>query len=363
MAHTTSAPSLTHVPLDPSNRPRYSPEQLQSYFHRINLPPPHLSSPIITEPSPIITEPSPTLAQTTTHGLPLLRALQRHHAASIPFENLELHYSAHKRISLDPSHLYTKFVSANHGRGGRCMENNTFFATVLRSLGYVVRNCAGRVSRSMSPVQEVREQQGQTYDGWNHMLNLVRLDGAWWVVDVGMGAMGPNVVYKLEDGMEMESIAPRRIRLQRRAIAESYATTSEVDEEQKLWCYDVCPKPHLDPRTWIPAYAFTLTEFLPQDYEMMSYFTSSHPACFFTYSLVCMKMLLGRGEDGEEGEEKIVGDVTLYNDGVRKNVGAEREVLRELRTEGERVEALRETLGVELTGEEREGLRWDLRLG
>lgn len=103
------------------------------------------------------------------------------------------------------------------------MEQNALLATVLRSIGYEVRNAGGRVSRGMSPYPEVRQNQRTTYDGWNHMLNLVYIGGEWYVVDVGMGSMGPNMVMPLRDGFETVSVAPRLIRLQRRPIAESYA--------------------------------------------------------------------------------------------------------------------------------------------
>lgn len=89
----------------------------------------------------------------------------------------------------------------------------------------------------------------------------------------------------------------------------------------------------------------------------MSYFTSMHPRSFFTSSVLCTKMLL------DEAGEAVVGDVTLLNDVVRRTVGGKRELVRELRTEGERVAALREVLGVELTEEEREGLSGELSLG
>lgn len=348
MAHTTPTTKLAQVPIDPKDRPRYSKEQLEIYFDRIKLPSKHRSSPVLSDPS---------LARTQAHGLPLIHALTRYHAAHVPFENLELHYSAHKTISLNMDELFEKFAARGlrYGRGGRCMENNGFFGTVLRSLGYDVRNCAGRVSRMMSPRAHVRQEQGLTYDGWNHMLNLVRLGGEWYVVDVGMGAMGPNLPYPLRDGVELESIAPRRIRLQKRAIAESCALSG--DEAPKLWCFDVCYKPNEpDGMKWVPTYCFTETEFLPQDYEMMSWFTSTNKKCFFTYSVVVTKMLL------DDAEEKIVGDVTLFNDGVRKNVGKEREVLRELKTEEERVKALKEIFGVELTEEERGGMNGELKL-
>ncbi|KAF2478672.1 N-hydroxyarylamine O-acetyltransferase [Neohortaea acidophila] len=342
---------LPQVPLKPEDRPRYTKDQLNAYFHMINLPPTHLKSPILSNPS---------LATSTQHALPLLKALVLHHLTTVPFENLSLHYSPRKTLSLDMHDLYAKIVGRNGHRGGYCMENNGLFGTVLRSLGFRVRNCAARVSRMMSPSEHVRAQQGQTYDGWNHMLNLVLLDGEWWVVDVGMGNMGPCAVYKLQDGVELESIAPRRIRLQKRAIAESYSAEEEGGGAvPKLWCFDVCYKPEVaegEERAWIPTYAFTEAEFLPQDFEMMNYFTSTNKACLFTYVLIITKML------ADEAGEKIVGDITMLNDTVRRNFGSDRKVLRECKTEKERVDALRDFFGVELTEEDSESITPELKI-
>ncbi|WPH00244.1 Hypothetical protein R9X50_00306700 [Acrodontium crateriforme] len=347
MAHSTNG-LQTQMQIDPKDRPRYNKDQLETYFKRIQLPGKDLLSPIFTDPS---------LAKSKEHGLPLLHAITRHHTCHVPFENLELHYSAHKTISLDMDELYKKFADdgLKYGRGGRCMENNGFFGTVLRSIGFDVRNCGGRVSRFFSANPEVREKQMNTYDGWNHMLNLVRLDGQWYVVDVGMGAMGPNIPYPLQDGYETESIAPRKIRIQNRCIAE-HAAENE-DEAQKLWCFDVCHHPGADGvDKWIPTYCFTETEFLPQDYEMMSWFTSTSPRSFFTFSVLCTKMLM------DDAGEKIIGDITLFNDAVRKTEKGEREVLRELRTEQERVETLKELFDVNLEPEEVDGIPEKLRI-
>ncbi|KAF2213900.1 hypothetical protein CERZMDRAFT_38024 [Cercospora zeae-maydis SCOH1-5] len=348
MAHKVTT-VLTQLPIDPAERPRYSKEQLAAYFQRIKLPENHLSSPVLTDPS---------LATTKEHGLPLLKALQLYHVSNIPFDNLELHYSAKKHVSLHMDVLFDKFVvrGQTHGRGGRCMENNGFFGTVLRSLGYDVRNCAGRVSRSYSPNAETREQQGDTYDPWNHMLNLVRLEDTWYVVDAGTPPMGPNIVYPLQDGFEAVAIPPRKIRLQKRSIPEHYA--SREQDAQKLWCYDLCLRPDQPGRedVWMPVYCFTETEFLPQDYEMMSFFTSHNPCSFFTYSVLCAKMLL------DESSQTVIGDITLFNDSVRKTVGGKREILAELKTEEERVTALSDLLGVELTEEERASILPERRL-
>lgn len=338
----TSAPlRLTQLPLDDKERPLYSSTELQGYFERISLPQQYRDSPIFADH---------TLATTKQHGLPFLQALTRFHTCNVPFENLELHYSTHKTVTLEIPDLYAKLVKQR--RGGRCMENNTFLATVLRSIGFEVRNCGGRVSRAMSPYPEVRQNQASTYDGWNHMLNLVRLDGAWYVVDVGMGAMGPNVPYPLEDGYESTSIAPRKIRIQYRPIAESYGTNSN-----KLWCYDICYKPveHGD-NTWTPVYCFTETEFLPQDYEIMSWYTSTNPRSLFTRYITSTRMIM------DEAGQEIVGNITLFEVGIKKSIGLEREVVRECKTEEERITALKEIFDIDLTDEERKGLPLEQRL-
>ncbi|OAA47154.1 N-hydroxyarylamine O-acetyltransferase [Metarhizium rileyi] len=323
----------------PESRPQYTNEQLQTYFSRIRLPQEYLESPVLSDPS---------LALGREHGLPLLCGLTRYHACNVPFENIELHYSEHKTISLDMGHLYDRFAldGPRYGRGGRCMENNGFFGTVLRSLGYDVRNCAARVSRMIHPDRQTREKQGSTYGGWNHMLNLVRLDGQWHVVDVGMGAMGPNMPYPLEDGYETESIAPRKIRLQKRSIPE-HVPTSDGDA-QKLWCYDVCFQPDAEGGVrWTPAYCFTETEYLPQDYEMMSWFTSTCPRSFFTQSVMCSKMLM------DDAGEKLVGNITLFDDAVHKTIGGDRQLLQTCATDRERIEALESIFHVRLTDAQR----------
>lgn len=236
------------------------------------------------------------------------------------------------------------------------MENNGFFGTVLRSLGYDVRNCAGRVSRAWNPNPTIRETQGDTYDPWNHMLNLVRVDGVWYIVDVGMGAMGPNIIYPLEDDYETTAISPRRIRLQKRSIPEHSAGGTQ--EAQKFWCYDQCLKPDQPDKenVWIATYCFTETEFLPQDYEMMSFFTSHHPRSFFVHDVLCTRILI------DQASQKVIGDITLFNNSVRKTQGGVREILAELKTEEERISALRDLLGVELTEEEKTSIAPGTRL-
>lgn len=336
--------ALTQLPLGADARPRYSDAELHEYFQRIKLPAAYLDSVVLKDAAK---------ARTEEHGLPFLRALTRYHACAITFDNLVLHYSAAKTVSLDPATLFDRIVRRR--RGGRCMEQNCFLATALRSLGYEVRNCGGRVARAMSPYPEVRRNQDTTYDGWNHMLNLVRLDDTWYVVDVGMGSMGPNLPMPLRDNFETTSIAPRLVRLQRRPIPETYAPDGLGPA---MWCYDVCNSPAADggEHPWTPVYCFTETEFLPQDYEVMSWFTSTNPRSFFTRYPTCTLMLQ------DEARELLVGNLTLFVDTVRETIGADRKLLKECKTEDERVQALADIFDVHLTDEEKAGLPADRRL-
>jgi len=87
---------------------------------------------------------SPEIAK-SHDGLAYLSALQKYQLARVPFENLELHYSKERHISLDPTDLFDKIVAPRNGRGGYCMENNALFGLVLRSLGFEVIPTGARV--------------------------------------------------------------------------------------------------------------------------------------------------------------------------------------------------------------------------
>lgn len=75
--------------------------------------------------------------------LQLLTDLVRYHQARVPFDNIALHYSPTRLLSLDRQDLFEKIVT--NGRGGYCMEVNELFATVLRTLGFQLYSTAGRV--------------------------------------------------------------------------------------------------------------------------------------------------------------------------------------------------------------------------
>ena len=123
--------------LTPRQDPTFTQEQLSQYFEHISFPNTDLSRP----PS-----------------LEYLTEIQKYQLATVPFENLTLHYSVHHRLSLDPHDLFAKVVGRR--MGGYCMEANAFFGAILSSLGFQLFNAGGRVSDATTG------RPGNRFMGW-----------------------------------------------------------------------------------------------------------------------------------------------------------------------------------------------------
>ena len=132
----------------PLNRHTYTTDQLKKYYRYISLP-----------------DSSIAALKGGQLSLSLLTKLQQYQLAAVPFENLSLHYSTSKTISLHPDDLYEKIVGRGKGRGGYCMENNCFFGTVLRSVGFDVYSAGARVNDG---------GREEAYTGWCVCLSFPR---------------------------------------------------------------------------------------------------------------------------------------------------------------------------------------------
>lgn len=67
-----------------------------------------------------------------------LKAIHVHMISAIPYENLAIHYSSSRIVSLDAQCLFDKIVGQARGRGGYCMENSLLLLYMLRGLGFTV---------------------------------------------------------------------------------------------------------------------------------------------------------------------------------------------------------------------------------
>ncbi|KAF2690220.1 arylamine N-acetyltransferase 1 [Lentithecium fluviatile CBS 122367] len=299
-----------------AQRPTLSLSQITRYFERLQLPKKHHIYDV-SELRPDVV-------------LGFLIVLQRLHLIAIPFENLTLHYSAHRQISIHPEELFKKVIGDDNGRGGYCMENNSLFGMLLRSLGYVLFSAGARVF------------DGGQWTGWSHMVNIVKIGDKKYHVDVGFGGNGPIVPMPLDRAGPVQThIKPATARLQYKNIP------GNTDPDQRLWVYEHCMDGTSDFQT---TYCFTELEFLPSDYAVMNYFTSTSPRTFFTRDIVAVKGLVG--DDGE-----LAGTLILGNNDLKWRINGKKEREIKFDSENDRIKALEEHFGIKLGQVERDGIR------
>jgi N-hydroxyarylamine O-acetyltransferase len=191
--------------------------------------------------------------------LDVLREIHRLHPQAIPFENLNP--VMRWPVALDLPSIERKLVSS--GRGGYCFEHNLFLTQVLTQLGFGVKTLAARVVWNLPP---------GTFGPRSHMLMLVDVESAPYIVDVGFGGMTQTAPLRFEIGLEQETPhEPFRL-LEDKG---HYVLEGQVRGE------------------WKPTYRFDLeTAFLP-DYEVASWYLSNHPSSHFIANLMAARTAPG----------------------------------------------------------------------
>ncbi len=116
--------------------------------------------------------------------LETLAKLQKRHLMAIPYSSLAYGFpDVMDIVDLDEDDVFVTSIA--EGKGGACYHLNRLFHRLLTELGYDVTPLAGSTA-------EGRETFGTDVE---HMFNLVTLDGAGWLVDVGYP--GPTYVEPL----------------------------------------------------------------------------------------------------------------------------------------------------------------------
>jgi len=237
--------------------------------------------------------------------LEVLKALHFAHSTSIPFENLDV--LARRPIRLDPASLQKKLIEDR--RGGYCFELNGLFLAALRAMGFEVTPFIGRV-RWMQP-EDIATAR-------THMLMRVDLPEGPYIADVGFGGLtmtGPiRFVCDLEQATPHE---PRRLL----ARSDGYELQGKLGE------------------AWVSIYHFTEEVQSPADYELSSWYTSTHPDSLFVQHLIAARPFADRR-------------VTLFNTNLAiRGLNGQVES-HKLETVADIAQALREHLGLPLSAEE-----------
>jgi arylamine N-acetyltransferase len=171
------------------------------------------------------------------------------------------------------------------------------------------------------------------------MVNIVYIDGAKYLVDVGFSPHGPSEPLRLQDGQESKD-GINFHRLLWTNIPEN------TDPSQRLWVLQVRQN---EQAAWAYLYCFTELEFLPQDYELMGYARSHMQTSFLTFNVIAAR------HDVEDGE--VIGSVILLGAELRKKRKNQVVVQQTCANEQERIQALEKHFGIVLSDEERAAIR------
>jgi N-hydroxyarylamine O-acetyltransferase len=189
------------------------------------------------------------------NDLPTLRSLVAHHAAAIPFENLDPLCGV--PVRLDLAAIEEKIVGG--GRGGYCFEQNALLAAVLIQLDFDVTRLAARVLWGR-PDDAVTQR--------SHMLLVVRADGGEVIADVGFGGLTLTGTLALEpDATQCTPHEPFRLQ----SLDDGYRVQAWVGDE------------------WKSLYRFDLQRQHPVDYEAANWYLSTHPASHFVTNLIAAR--------------------------------------------------------------------------
>ncbi|KPM44648.1 hypothetical protein AK830_g1931 [Neonectria ditissima] len=263
--------------------------------------------------------------------LQLLVELQQRQLERVPFENLSLHYSTKKLLSLDLDDLFQKIVV--RGRGGYCLENNNFFGAVLRCLGFDPMYAAGRVK------QRTTGKAG--WIGWSHLIVLVKIDNVRYLVDVGHGSACPTRPIPLGGGI-VAGIGSQQLKVEFTQLPQ------HSDPTQRLWVY---PHRSYQDSSWIEAYCFTEMEYFSSDLDSMNLYPMTSPKSLFTQNVLAQRFLM------DEEKQELIGFVAMYGNRIKTSIRGEEKIIQTFRNEEERTDAIDHWFRIQLGTDEREAIK------
>jgi N-hydroxyarylamine O-acetyltransferase len=225
-------------------------------------------------------------------NLQTLQTLLVTHMNAIPFENLNP--LLRLPVNLDLQSLEQKLIRDR--RGGWCFEHNTIFMHALRALEFEVTPYTARVLWDVPPDTITRR---------SHMVLMVDIGGASYLVDAGFGGPAPTAPLRMRPDVEQET--PN----------EPFRITGEAP-------------PHgveiKTGETWRLLYRFDLSEQHPIDFEAPNWYLATNPnSKFFRDSLIATRpdkvkrhtltnTLLKTYEGGSKTAERVLTSVPELRD-------------------------------------------------
>lgn len=188
--------------------------------------------------------------------LATLRALHELHPAAIVFEALDVQLG--RGIDLAPAAVDAKLIGG--GRGGYCFEQNGLFKRVLTALGFTVESLMARIAWMVPPEAPLPPRA--------HLALRVTIDGTPWLADVGFGGCVPTAPLLLAS-VEPQATAHESFRF----VATNDGALLQARRND----------------VWLPLYEVMHAAQADSDFEMMNWYTATHPASPFKRFLMAAR--------------------------------------------------------------------------
>ena len=215
-----------------------------------------------------------------THTVDFLGAVQTACVLTIPYENLDI--LAGKPVSLDAEDIYRKIVTEH--RGGYCFELNALLHRMLAEMGFAVESRFARYLRGESAIPFRR-----------HRIVVVTLDGAEYMLDIGVGQVAPRLPLKLIEG----------------EIQEQNGETYRFDRDESLgWVLS-----DLHKGAWRQYISFTCERQYEEDFIPASFWCEKHPDSPFNKgNMIAIKTPAGRKTVDGNVYKEFCGDTCIHEE-------------------------------------------------
>ena len=238
--------------------------------------------------------------------LATLRAIIAAHAATIPYENIDVLLGRPPKLDLEL--LQQKMITSR--RGGYCFEHNMLLRGGLLALGFTVTSLIARIVRARAP-------DAPAYA--THMVLKVDLPEGPFLADVGYGSLTPTAPLAMHPNVEQTTPHETMCLV---PAGDELTLQAKLGEDWEN-IYRLLPQARLD-----------------TDYEIANWFTATHPNSLFVNNLIAAR-------PGTGGVRN-----TLFNERLTVRCPPDQVIRRMLKSAAEYGEVLADTFGLVLSSAE-----------
>ncbi|KLO17974.1 cysteine proteinase [Schizopora paradoxa] len=276
-----------------------------------------------------------------------LRTMTRLNRLTFPFENTAMHYSPEHVIHTSPQEVFDWMVTKNRGYGSHCCGLGILVLGVLRGLGYRAYPSLGQWNAALA------QPEGYVPAPRAHMFLFVQTDLSpeTFIVDCGGGPTGPVGTMILRDGEVLSGTAPpEEFRIVHRPPLEPPpANETNFEWMMEMRCGSFMP-------TWRVLFRFSFEPASTEEIESMNRFlTQRKESKMFWNDVFCVSYFFVDKTvkmSDPAAMEAHLGKLVLTGGKVSRRIGDNIEMLKEVKTERERVQALEEYFGVVIDEED-----------